>query len=408
MVPQIFAVRLRSLVTLVCLVVSILPVGVLGANSSANRSASMSSPSETLRIDAETIAAQQGWDQESTLLRLKRQEAVGKFLERVSLDYSTTFGGTWAGDDVDGRLFVQFVGVVPPAVRTLAKQQGIEGVFLGGAKYSLVQLEARADRIHAELVAHGYPQVATAISVQDATIFAAATRLPGDTRPAEELRAQLSEESQASDISITFADEPIAGHTATYGGDKIFNSSTGAFCTSGFTVRQAPTGTYGVSTAGHCNVNKYQQENGVTFDMTLRVEHRRGWGDMEYHSTDSSAVFAEFYANTGTRRDTLYLESASAIKENNTYCRYGRTSGYICGKVKLVSVDVTFDGYEHRQLVAMHENNGRGGDSGGPWFLGNTAVGIHSGWTTINGVKYDTWSKADYLDEALAVVVYRK
>lgn len=43
-----------------------------------------------------------------------------------------------------------------------------------------------------------------------------------------------------------------------------------------------------------------------------------------------------------------------------------------------------------------------------PWFISNTAAGITSSYITLNGVTYDTWSKADYLDEALGVHVLVK
>jgi hypothetical protein len=69
---------------------------------------------------------------------------------------------------------------------------------------------------------------------------------------------------------------------------------------------------------------------------------------------------------------------------------------------------VTFDNITHKQLVAMKQDKSDGGDSGAPWFLGNTAAGIHSGGATLDGIGRDLWSKADYLDEALGVKVMLK
>lgn len=400
--------RLRGIVALVCFVAVLLPVAAFaGDDHPAPPAESRISPQQTLQIDAQTIAAERGWDQTAALAHLERQDATGAFVAQLAVDYPATFAGSWTGNVPDGQLFVRFVGRVPTAAQDQAKQQGIAVVFVGGAKHSLANQDARADRIHADLVAHGHPQVVTAFSVEKEKTFATAMRARGDQRPAAELRAQLSAESRASDVALSFAQGPIAGNTHTYGGDKVFNSSTGAWCTSGFTVYQAPTNTYGVSTAGHCNVNTYQQEDGLTYGMTMHVQHRGGWGDLEYHTT-THPEYPEFYANTGARRDTLAVEGAAAIRENNSYCKYGRASGYTCDTVKLTSVDVTVDNFSHRQLVAMTQNKAIPGDSGGPWFLGNTAAGIQSGYVTIDGVRRDTWSKADYLDEALGVVVYRK
>jgi hypothetical protein len=181
------------------------------------------SPDEALRIDAQTIAADQGWDEEATVARLQRQEGTGAFVAALAADYPDTFGGTWTGDGPDGQLFVRFVGTPPAEAQHQAEQRGISTVFVGGAQQSLAGWEARAARVHADLLAHGHPEVVTAFSVRDEMILATATRPPGDTRSDEALRAQLSEESRTPDVALTFADGPIAGYDHTSGGDKAFD-----------------------------------------------------------------------------------------------------------------------------------------------------------------------------------------
>lgn len=64
---------------------------------------------------------------------------------------------------------------------------------------------------------------------------------------------------------------------------------------------------------------------------------------------------------------------------NQKLCKYGRTSGLTCDTVH----DRTTCRDAYCNLIAMDHRYAAGGDSGGPWFWGGTAYGVHSGW------KYD-------------------
>lgn len=63
---------------------------------------------------------------------------------------------------------------------------------------------------------------------------------------------------------------------------------------------------------------------------------------------------------------------------NQRLCKYGRKSGQTCDKVR--SLQTCRNSY--CSLVDMHNRKADGGDSGGPWFLGGTAYGVHSGFHT--------------------------
>jgi hypothetical protein len=292
--------RLRGVVALGCFVAVVIPVAALAADdpppvvtpSDPPPTMRVLSPEEALRTDAQRIAAERGWDEAATSALLTRQEVTGAFVADLAVKYPDTYGGAWTGDGPNGQLFVRFVGQVPSEVQDQAKQQGIAAIFLGGAKQSLAALEARSQRVHADLRAHGYPQVVTAFSVQEETILATATRARFDTRPVNELRAGLSAESRAPDVILTFAGGPIVDPHDTYAGDRTLASGLWK-CTTGFTVYVGAT--KGVSSAGHCTgVNTYEQENGVRFGMTFQAEHRGTWGDFEWYTTPTSAVFPRY------------------------------------------------------------------------------------------------------------------
>ncbi|MBW3606415.1 MAG: S1 family peptidase [Actinobacteria bacterium] len=65
----------------------------------------------------------------------------------------------------------------------------------------------------------------------------------------------------------------------------------------------------------------------------------------------------------------------------------------------------TSKGWKLERLAAMHNDNAEKGDSGGPWFWGNSAIGIHQGAKTIWSKSRDVFSQARYLDDALGVTV---
>ena len=61
-------------------------------------------------------------------------------------------------------------------------------------------------------------------------------------------------------------------------------------------------------------------------------------------------------------------------------CKWGRYSGYGCGTVAFTNRCYTYSGEgTFCGLVAIGSSITLGGDSGGPWFFGNTATGGHTG-----------------------------
>ncbi|MGI5146764.1 hypothetical protein ACQEVC_10325 [Plantactinospora sp. CA-294935] len=64
---------------------------------------------------------------------------------------------------------------------------------------------------------------------------------------------------------------------------------------------------------------------------------------------------------------------------NSAVCHWGRTSGYRCSHVADTDTCRTLSGHRYCGLDVTDDDVSAGGDSGGPWFFGNTARGGHSG-----------------------------
>jgi hypothetical protein len=142
-------------------------------------------------------------------------------------------------------------------------------------------------------------------------------------------------------------------------------------------------GIKGFLTAAHCgNTQSYFGYNGQSYATTFKAELNTARKDMQWHST-ASGEFAEFYANSTTARRQVTSATGWADQaEGSVACHRGQTTGYSCGTI----TDKTFqtstcNGNNPCEFTWVRVEGGAlacsGGDSGGPWFLGNSAYGIH-------------------------------
>lgn len=154
-------------------------------------------------------------------------------------------------------------------------------------------------------------------------------------------------------------------------------------CTSGFAARQRGTGVYGIITAGHCD-NSYEMHD-VT--LTLAVRRYGPYVDAQFLSVptgSSHRLFDEFVCGR-----VLPCDVAGEVSRFNMMgsyiCYYGRNSGNSCGAVD----DINFRPTDNESCAGRCSNTfvrvtGPGlrtceDDSGGPWYHGSAAYGIHGG-----------------------------
>lgn len=133
-------------------------------------------------------------------------------------------------------------------------------------------------------------------------------------------------------------------------------------CTSGFSVIYYPTGAKGITTAGHCS--DYQTYNGTV--LPYQWGTTGGIYDVQWHTAPGFGVRNWVWDGSGTRYifDKRFRSSQAV---GQLVCKYGMTTGYACGYI----ADTAFDGVN----IRVANTPVQGGDSGGPWFLGNTAYG---------------------------------
>ena len=192
---------------------------------------------------------------------------------------------------------------------------------------------------------------------------------------AAQVTAQL-----ANTISVNYAIEDGRGLSddATFiGGQQV------GTCTSGFAAQQRGTGVYGITTAGHCSGSLEMHD----VALTQAVRRHGPYVDAQFLSIptgSSHRLFDEFVCGRVLPCDVA--GDVSRFNMMGSYvCHYGRNSGNSCGTV----IDINHRPTHNRSCeeecnstfvrVTGPDLRACNGDSGGPWYHGSAAYGIHGG-----------------------------
>ncbi|MFD2351286.1 hypothetical protein ACFSTC_21060 [Nonomuraea ferruginea] len=211
-----------------------------------------------------------------------------------------------------------------------------------GQPYSFGELEERQLTVHKALVAYGFTSVATSVDIVGAgRIPAQVTETPGvDSRPETVLSAMP--QGLRPHIDLAVRDEPVTSLEFGFGGERVRGG--GSQCTSGWPIL-ANGVLPGITTAGHCDgMNEIDwTDAGLSFPITPQFQHRRAWGDVEYHF-GVPVLAGIFYASSADVREARSVEPVAAISLGESVCQYGRSSNvrHCTPDVDSVSVTCTF------------------------------------------------------------------
>jgi len=154
-------------------------------------------------------------------------------------------------------------------------------------------------------------------------------------------------------------------------------------CTSAFTVWN--TATQGYLTAGHCGSNQDYRwwSDGSWWQAVQMGERHTPDYDVQWHDPVDQPVAPVFHTATSLARPQEGLVSYNV---NSWVCHWGsRSNTATCGYVRQVlakpnyqcevlpDCNASFVKVEGTSLYQCR------GDSGGPWYIGNRAVGVHKG-----------------------------
>lgn len=325
-------------------------------------------------------------------------EAIGEFawhepFSQMVSDLRERFPESFAGARIEGEgAWIAFRGTAPDGVAEKVHSFPKAVEIRTERGFSESELDQWLQEVHysvwerrdlVAMAASGYDIATGGIQVEVESQAAA-----GLSRAAlhAELRKGLPPSAVDAPVDIKVVDAVRGGQDTVYGGGALSS------CTAGFTVYNS--NGRGLSTAAHC-------DNSQTYAGRLRLSYVAGhggrWGDVQWH-TSSEFESDDFYYTSSSRRDTSARGYAT---EGQRLCRYGRTTGTKCDTV----YQLNHCRGDYCRLTAMHNRYADLGDSGGPWYYGNTAYGIHSGYKWWNFKSRDLFTPVTYLNEALGVIV---
>lgn len=293
----------------------------------------------------------------------------------------------------------------------LARAVPVPVKVIGGRPYSEEELRQTLKTTHYGILDR--PDVATSAGEYDietgvVTIETQPKEPLTDPEAKEQFRAEL-QPVQVADaaikVEVKVVDKvEVVPEAYIRGGGNLNTTAGAAFCTTAFTVKQGSV--RGIATAAHCaGSSKMRYLNHGTSSYTTVTRERRhegGHGDMAWYSRGGYTAARTFYYNQGKTR---YVDGTRWSVQGLGVSNYGRTTGYK-GSPKVYRINICVD--RLCDMVAMDKHYTQGGDSGGPWFRGNTAYGIHMGYTTMGGRKRSVYSGVRYLPQALDISVFER
>lgn len=209
---------------------------------------------------------------------------------------------------------------------------------------------------------------------------------PGLARLLDDPRVQLEQAGAGARL----------GQEIVRGGGKLLLPNDNFECTTGFAV-VSNIGVSGISSAGHCeNATKYVRpsDGGITY--LLHQWSAEGiLGDFAWFTSPDNEP-AEFYAHNGTIRDTKSVRPAGGFSQDDQVWFYGRASGG--GTAYVRSTNTSCDHVDSLVMMKTHPSLPR--DSGGPWYVGTQANGIHPGGCELpSGEVKSVFSKAAKMEQ---------
>lgn len=310
------------------------------------------------------------------------------------------FAGMY-GDVTAGALKV-FVRLTGNANATLAKYTNNPAFVAVQAVVPLQALERRQEAIARSLAARG--------TVAGNSIDLRTGKVRVVTRDVAKAKQALT--GAATDSEIDVQDDDVAptpvlavsgGRQATaqfVSGSTLYSDRTSL----GFSVTTTNGATSGVVTAAHfgrcvnssgatiagCSVNGaayYNPSNATgqltgTPSLTFRSERLGGSYDVEWRTSTTDTFPNQIIYSTNTAMAiTITYDPANFVAGSSRVCKQGFTTGYACGTFVEKYNMPWFGTYGDHYLVKSDRGSAMaaGGDSGGPVFLSNTAVGLISG-----------------------------
>lgn len=330
--------------------------------ASASADASRDADDATLAAALDEHADELGISTEELEARMEKENAFAVAVTDVQEQFPNDYLGASVAD---GSASVSFKGAAPDKAVTILRESAPDATIIGQVGWNEKEISEAGEDLHYRLYEELGDGVATSIDAREGTITITVPSMEfQNALRVVDSESDSTDRSELSQFAITVeADADLAtGEDAIYGGGALTS------CTAGWSVSKSgyPNA---LITAAHCS-NSQTFTGGVALSFRAESSNR----DVRWHSSSITANPA-YYTGSGW---TYVFGKANPV-EGQSLCKYGKTSHYTC--------DTTYLDNQCRDsycdMMTMNNRKAASGDSGAPWFSGNTAYGVHSGYVTI-------------------------
>ncbi|NOT87794.1 MAG: hypothetical protein HOP03_06395 [Lysobacter sp.] len=338
-------------------------------------------PEAPLIKDAAFHAANRGLSLESSLNRLKKESEIAGLIAQLRDAYKDRLAGLYIEHDPVFRIVMRLKSDQIESSRLFdAGTQKVMVEFIPNSKYTQAELRAALDK-NLEKIKSAVPTLqGTYTDVKTGEVVLDVFGTEYETQRVQQAVGHLLD----IPFRVRLIPAPLVQHAVR--GSGLINGGT---CTTTFVVKKTTGTTTGVLTAGHCangNVS-YTGLDSATASLTYQAQAYNASNDAQWYTTNATNE-PKFYASATNLRTLTGRRTQASTAVGNNICHYGVASGYSCGDVFATDyqpTSYTCNGATctatYIAVISPASGTGlacAGGDSGGPWFIGSVAAGIHS------------------------------
>ena len=337
-------------------------------------------------VDAAFYAKNFGVTVDEALRRFSLEDAARSLEAELSTIEAETFAGLWVKHTPEFRIVVQFTRDVEDIIKPYIPKNLADAIEIRTVKSSYIDLQNARTVVTSSLknlnvVSDSYIDIIenyvnVSIAQVDQTRFENAVQNERLTLP--------------DNVKVVTVDTLAKPVIDIYGGLAITT------CTSGFAVK-TPGGTKGIVTAGHADNFQWYYYI-IPWYLFFQQERMDTNYDVQWHTCPGLTVVNKIrWWSDGSTFDITATRHRNNQLVGETVSKYGKTTYYTAGTIYSKDAQMGYIPNCSPTFILVQDTYGYGdialpGDSGGPWFRGNTAYGITcaaaSGWAWYMAVNY--------------------
>ncbi len=338
--------------------------------------------SEGLMRDAQSYSERFGTSVEEALRRLELQEQVGILNEHLEVAEEATFGGLWIEHEPEYQVIALFTepreGQESISQAPLGKLESL--IVVRPARFTLAELNSQLEEVGSQVRRAG-ARVDLSLNVRQNQVEILTPDPAGFHSILVAKNEALPSATVVVEVESLFhpQQQDLLGGRPVDKQNCVLPFCSPPECTSGFAVRTSQ-GQLGISTAAHCDDALLDRDS--TTPLVFEGEVFGGSRDVQLHTVGcQDTILNRIDDGPGTR--AIHGSVRRSAQANGTFvCKHGRTTGRTCGTIDSRSVCPSYIPSCSSTFICVQSSGGEisdGGDSGGPWFVGDRAYGSHSG-----------------------------